>query len=200
MQIHPRTIREQVTDRIREQVVAGELTPGQALRETDFASVFGVSRGPVRDAFLQLAQEGILVYRANRGVTVSHPPKAENRELIVSLRQQIECSVVERGLERLDDAAMRRLEESLEELRAACDSGDSGAVARSDIAFHESLLTSCGGADFLPVWRQLCSMMLIAYSRLDNYDDVHREHAEILEAIRSGMKPAIIAALKANVR
>ena len=200
MRVHPRTIREQVTDHIREQVVAGELIPGQALRETQFAERLGVSRGPVRDAFLQLTQEGLLAYRANRGVTVSHPPRVENRELIVSLRQQIEQFVIERGRDQLDDTAWSRLETSLLELRDACDTGDAAAVARHDVAFHETLLTLCRGDDFLPIWKWLCSRMLITYTRLNNYDAVHREHVEILEAIRSGKTSTIAAALTANVQ
>ena len=53
-----RTIREQVTNQIRDEVVAGNLPAGHPLREGELAERFGVSRGPIRDAFLQLSQEG----------------------------------------------------------------------------------------------------------------------------------------------
>ena len=77
-----RTIREQVTNQIRDEVVAGKLPAGQPLREGHLAERFGVSRGPIRDAFLQLSQEGFLVYQANRGVTVRKPPEQGHRELM----------------------------------------------------------------------------------------------------------------------
>ncbi len=200
MTLLPRTIRDQVTEQIRDEVVAGAFPPGQPLREVEFARRFGVSRGPVRDAFLQLAKEGILAYQANRGVTVRQPPKPENRELMVSLRRQIECFVVERGVGSLQRDGLARLVERLENLRVACESADAAAVARRDIEFHETLLVLCGGEDFVPVWKWLCSQMLLAYSRLDDYEQVYQEHAAILEAIRAGKKTAVLASLEANVQ
>ena len=114
-----RTIREQVTDQIRDDVVAGKFPAGQALRESELAERFGVSRGPVRDAFLQLSQEGFLAYQANRGVTVRNPPDSVDHEFIVSLRQQIECHVIKRGLERIEQTAWEKMETALAELESA---------------------------------------------------------------------------------
>ncbi len=195
-----RTIREQVTNQIRDEVVAGTFPPGQPLREGELAQRFGVSRGPIRDAFLQLSQEGFLAYQANRGVTVRDAPAAENREFIVSLRQQIECFVVRRGLNQLRNGGRAPLKAALDALSDACASGDVAAVARCDMAFHEALLVSCGGDDFLPVWKWLCSQMLLTYSRLENYRQAYEEHVEILAALECGRKQQAIAAIKANIR
>src|SRR5210317_954209 len=128
-----RTIREQVTDQIRDDVVSGKFPAGQALRESELAERFGVSRGPIRDAFLQLSQEGFLAYQANRGVTVRQPPAAENRDLIVSLRQQIECFVIRRGLDQLRSSGAASLAAALRDLKSACASADVAAVARCDM-------------------------------------------------------------------
>lgn len=49
-----RTIREQVTRQIRDEVIAGALAPDVVLRETDLARRFGVSRGPIREALADL--------------------------------------------------------------------------------------------------------------------------------------------------
>ena len=51
------SIREQITGKIRDELVAGNFEAGLPLRETEMAKRFGVNRGPVRDAFLQLSQE-----------------------------------------------------------------------------------------------------------------------------------------------
>ena len=195
-----RTIREQITDQLRNDVVAGQFPAGQPLRETDLASRFGVSRGPIRDAFLQLSQEGYLSYQANRGVTVSEPPLPENREFVVSLRQQIESHVIRRGLADLNNGSLRPVEDALQELKAACDAGDESRVARCDVRFHEAMLTACGGEDFLPIWKWLCSRMLLAYSRLETYQQVYEEHVAIYEALKSGKKQKSISAVSANIR
>ena len=195
-----RTIREQVTDQIRDDVVAGHFAAGKPLREGELAERFGVSRGPIRDAFLQLSQEGFLAYQANRGVTVREAPDENNRDFIVSLRQQIECYVVRRGLNQLDAQGVEGIGSALGDLKLACAGDDVAAVARCDMGFHEAVLLACGGEDFLANWKLLCSQMLLAYSRLDNYEQVYAEHVEILEALRAGKKPAAAAAIKTNIR
>ncbi len=200
MALVTRTIREQVTDQIRDEVVAGTFPPGEPLREAELAERFGVSRGPIRDAFLQLSQEGVLTYQANRGVTVRQAPKPENREFIVSLRQQIECYVIRLGIGQLQSEGADPIKKALADLKTACESGQAPAVAKCDMAFHEATLIACGGDDFLPVWKWLCSQMLLTYSRLDNYEQVYDEHVAILAALESRKKQASIEAIKANIR
>ena len=195
-----RTIREQVTNQIRDDVVAGIFPPGQPLRESELAERFGVSRGPIRDAFLQLSQEGFLAYQANRGVTVRQPPEPENREFVMSLRRQIECNVIRRALPRLAELDLTGVVSALADLRVACEGDDVAAVARGDMAFHQALLIAMGGDEFLPVWKLLCSQMLLAYSRLDNYQQLYDEHARILRAIEAGDQQAVVAAIEANIR
>lgn len=195
-----RTIREQVTDRLREEVLAGKYQAGQPLREAEVARRFGVSRGPVRDAFLQLSQEGLLTYQANRGVTVRQPPLPEHQRLIVSLRRQIECYCIRYGLERVTDEDLQLIAQALKDLKLACWSEDVARVARCDLQFHEAVLAACGGSQFLPIWRGLCSQMLLAYSRLATFDQVYEEHARIMDALVRRSKPDAIAALRANIR
>ena len=195
-----RTIREQVTDQIRDDVVSGKFPAGQALRESELAERFGVSRGPVRDAFLQLSQEGFLAYQANRGVTVRNPPDSEDHEFLVSLRQQIECHVIKRGLEKINEADWKQLEKALVELESACQTEAVVKVAKADMKFHEEILEACGGTEFLPLWKKLCSQMLLGYSRLENYAEIHAEHASILEALKSGRTNAVTTAIIANIQ
>ena len=165
----PRTIREQVTSQIRDDLVAGNFPAGSTLRETEFAERFGVSRGPIRDALLQLSQEGFLAYQANRGVTVRHPPDPDDREFITSLRKQFETHVIKKGIAKLSEDSITKIEAALDNLKSACDSGDVAAIASCDMAFHESVLVGCGGEDLVPAWRQLCSRMLLTYTRLNDY-------------------------------
>ena len=196
----PLTIREQVTNRIRDDVVAGNFPPDQPLREAELARRLGVSRGPVRDAFLTLSQEGLLAYQANRGVRVRRPPDPEHRTFIVSLRRQIECYIVGRGFGAMRGGALGPVEAALDELEAACAGRDVGRVARYDVAFHEAILVACGSSEFLPAWKWLCSQMMLTYTRLDDYRDVFEEHLRIARAIRDGRKQACLAALKANLQ
>jgi DNA-binding GntR family transcriptional regulator len=53
----PRTLTEQAADAIRARIVSGDFQPGEALSEITLAAELGVSKTPVREAFLQLKNE-----------------------------------------------------------------------------------------------------------------------------------------------
>jgi DNA-binding GntR family transcriptional regulator len=198
--MRPQTVREQVTRALREELIAGQFEDGQVLREVELADRLGVSRGPVRDAFLQLTHEGFLAYTANRGVVVRPPPVQRNRDFIILLRIQIEVFAVKSGLADMTDEGFQKIESALSDLKTACLGNNAAAVAHCDMAFHEAILIACGGEDFLEVWRQLCAKMLMKYSRLDHYREVYEEHLHILVPLKSRSKQAVIEALKENIR
>ena len=200
MPIVPKTVREQVTNQIRDELVSGRFEAGTMLREIELAQRFGVSRGPVRDAFIQLSHEGFLAYHANRGVMVRQPPKPEDREFITSLRRQIETHIIENGITHLTDDGILRIQRGLEELREACESGEATRIALRDIEFHESILIACGGEDLVGAWRQLCSRMLLTYSRLSNYEEAYEEHVAIFESLKEKKLQPVIDAITANIR
>ncbi|QDT68516.1 putative HTH-type transcriptional regulator YdfH [Planctomycetes bacterium MalM25] len=194
-----RTIREQVTCQLRDEVIAGAIAPGAVLRENDLATRFGVSRGPIRDAFLQLSNEGYLAYQANRGVTVRHPPDQSDREFIAELRRQIELHVVTKGVSQVTNDGQSQVEDSLAALHEACLAGDLAAIKRCDLDFHEAILSACGGESLLPAWKQLCSRMILVYDRFSDIGLVHAEHQQIYEAFRSEDLDGLIKALSDNI-
>lgn len=195
-----RTIREQVTERIRDDLIAGRLPAGLPLREQELAKRFGVSRGPVRDAFLQLTQEGFLAYEANCGVTVRTLPSGADREFVVSLRRQIEEFAIRRGFSQVTPDHCEQWDEILGRMRAACRSKDVSAIARCDMEFHQAILVAAGGEQFLPIWKWLCAQMLLTYSRVENFSQIVQEHAAIVEAFRARHLRRVLAALKENLK
>jgi DNA-binding GntR family transcriptional regulator len=193
------SIREEITGKIRDELVAGNFEAGRPLRETQMAKRFGVSRGPIRDAFLQLSQEGFLAYHSNRGVTVRHPPALEDREFVASIRSQIELHVVEKGFADLTAENHARIAVALESLRVDCAAEDVIEVAKADMEFHRTILHECGGEDHIQTWRQLCARMLLTYSRLKSFDEAYREHEEIFEAIKNRDLETTLKKLKKNI-
>ncbi|EMI51863.1 GntR family transcriptional regulator [Rhodopirellula sallentina] len=200
MSLIPQTVREQVTNQIRIDLLSGRFPAGTMLREIELAERFGVSRGPVRDAFIQLSHEGYLAYQANRGVMVRHPPDPKDREFITSLRLQIETYVIERGLTDKDPDSVQSVEVALERLKEACDAAEPTQVAIRDIEFHQQILLACGGDDLVPTWRQLCSRMLLTYTRLGDYNQAYSEHVAIFEPFRDNDLKKTIAAVRANIK
>ncbi|TWT49387.1 putative HTH-type transcriptional regulator YdfH [Rubripirellula amarantea] len=200
MTLPPQTVREQITNRLRDDLVSGRFEAGSMLREIELAGRFGVSRGPVRDAFIQLSHEGYLSYYANRGVMVRHPPNPDDRKFITSIRRQIEAYAIEKGVPNLTDDNLKKVASSLEKLKSACDGGEATSIALCDVEFHEAIMKACGGEDLVGAWRQLCSRMLLTYTRHDDYDQTYREHLDIFNALSERNAEAAIAAIDANIK
>src|SRR5690606_1192259 len=74
-------------------IVDLRLPPGEALSEKDIAGRFGVSRQPVREAFIKLAELGLVEIRPSRGTYVT---KISVRDVANArfVREAIECDIV----------------------------------------------------------------------------------------------------------
>ncbi len=60
-----------IADQLREQILSGELAPGERIRQEEVAAALGASRLPVREALRILHSQGLVVIRANSGAWVS---------------------------------------------------------------------------------------------------------------------------------
>ena len=76
----PRTVSGLVAERLRAQIVAGELAAGTKLRQVEIARRFGVSTTPVREALAALQREGLVRLHPQRGAVVFVPTVADLRE------------------------------------------------------------------------------------------------------------------------
>ena len=67
----PKTITTQAMEQIRQLIFDGELAAGSDHLESELAERLGMSRTPVREATLMLAQQGLLEVRPRKGVRIS---------------------------------------------------------------------------------------------------------------------------------
>ncbi len=195
-----RTLPEQIAARLRQDVLSSKLKPGDPLREIDLSERFGVSRGPVREAFRQLTQQGLLVLEPNKGVRVAQNPSDEVRPLVAELRRTIECFVLESIFERITEADIERWEEILADIRQACERNDVDALTEHDLRFHQAIIQSHDDKDMFALWQPIAMRMMMHYNRLVDIMDSYREHERILDAIRAGDRAAAVDALTANIQ
>ncbi len=195
-----RTIREQIADRIRADVISGRLAEGTSLREQTLAQQYGVSRAPIRDALLQLTQEGLLVAKPNCGVRVGSASNEEIQPLVIELRRKIEVFALRKVFSELTEADVDRLDETVQQLRTACENEDLAEVVHHDMALHRYILEATGNADLLAIWLPIVSRMFLHYSRHRNMMESYSEHAAIVDAIRQRDRKAAIEALTDNIQ
>ena len=179
------TIREQIVSVLRGEVMAGGFDEGEPLREQSLATRFGVSRGPIRDALLQLTKEGLLVARPNCGVTVNKATSEVIRPLLLRIRRDVEVFALERLLKAsIEDAEAKAWDGHLAAFKVACGKGDLPRAVQLDMAFHRSIVVRGGGEDLVSVWLPVMTRMMLRYSRHHNLSESHGEHMAIVDAIR----------------
>jgi len=195
-----RTLPEQIAARLRQDILARQLKPGDPLREVDLSKRFGVSRGPVREAFRQLTQQGLLVLEPNKGVRVAENPSDEVRPLVVQLRRTIEVFVLDSIFERVTDDDIEIWEEILRDIKAACEANDLKSLTDHDLRFHQAIIQSHDDKDIFTLWQPIAMRMMMQYNRLDDIMESYREHKRILDAIRADDRRAAIEALSTNIQ
>ena len=98
------SLREQIVDRIRTDVLSGRLVEGERLNEAKLVEQFSVSRTPIREALQQLTHEGLLEGRPNHGVKVANCPPDSIRELVVPIRRRVETFALQSFFHELSEA------------------------------------------------------------------------------------------------
>jgi DNA-binding GntR family transcriptional regulator len=133
-----RNLRGLLTDSVRESIMRGDYPPGSPLGEVELAQRFGVSRGPVREALIQLEREYLVRSFPNRGCFVTTLSEQEFDE-IVRLRSVLEPIALQHARDRAsskDIAAMVRRLRELERLGAK---RDQRAYVGKDYEFHVAI-------------------------------------------------------------
>src|SRR5437773_3057464 len=92
-----RSLADDVADRLRDAIFQGSFKPGEPLREEQLAAMLDVSRGPVREALVQLEREGLVLVRRHRGATVARLSRGDLEE-VYSLRLALERLAMQRAV------------------------------------------------------------------------------------------------------
>lgn len=130
-----RLLRDDVYRRLRDAIIDGTFTPGEQLRDLELAAWLGVSRTPVREALLRLAQAGLVVAQPGRSTTVSSLDQRALRDAraVVAAMHQV---AVREAVANLTHADLEAMREANNRFRSAIEQGDVDAALRADDELH----------------------------------------------------------------
>ncbi|MGY1793070.1 GntR family transcriptional regulator [Geodermatophilus sp. SYSU D00525] len=128
-------LRDDVYRRLRDAIVDGTFAPGEQLRDLELATWLGVSRTPVREALLRLAQGGLVLARPGRSTVVSPLDVRAVRDArdVVAAMHELAVREAVPVLTEADLAAMR---DANRRFAAAVASGDVESALRIDDDLH----------------------------------------------------------------
>jgi DNA-binding GntR family transcriptional regulator len=156
----PKSLAEMVAVRLRKAIIDGEIGLGENISEEKLAESFGVSRTPVRDALIQLEQQGLVVIQSKKGSFV-FTPTAQDVILICEYRKMLEVNAVEFAIRRNKDVLLSRLREVIAAMDTAMKSSDAVAYGQLDADFHQAFV-DCSGNPYVVEAYQLVSGQIAA--------------------------------------
>ncbi len=186
---------------LRQQVLHGELLPGQALTVRGLAAAHGVSMTPAREALRRLVAEGALTLSSSG--RVSTPELSNERiEELASLRALLEPELASRALPRVHFALIERLQTINAANAEAVAKQDAVAYIRTNLEFHRTLYLRAQAPAMLAiaetVWLQLGPTMRALYSKLRRAEQP-QYHRMIIAALKAGDEPALRLSVRTDV-
>jgi DNA-binding GntR family transcriptional regulator len=195
------TASQHAVEALRRAMVAGELRPGDRVRQEEIADGLGLSIAPVREALAVLEREGQVRYLPRRGYTVAELHVDDLRE-IYALRALLEERAARRALPLLDEDALQRLEIAARDCAAAAAEGDVAAQLEANRRFHFALVESPDQVHTMRLIRQLWdsteTYRAMYYNAPEGRQEAEDAHERILAAVRAGDADALVAELDAH--
>ena len=175
---------------VKRRILDNEMPAGYQILEQELAELLEMSRTPVREAMIRLAEEGMVEIRPRHGLRVlplSATDMEEIYQVLIALESTAAQLVAERGLS----------EEQLSELRAAVEdmdrtlaTDDLRAWAAADERFHMLLVEFCGNARLRTLvgtfWDQAHRVRMATLRLRPKPVDSNKDHAAVVDAITRG--------------
>jgi GntR family transcriptional regulator of gluconate operon len=151
---------EAVAERLRADIVSGQLGQGERLVETELAAKFGVSRGPIREALRELTREGIVLTLPRRGSVVCSLTQRDLEE-VYAIREPLEILAIRLASKKAGDKELVAIRGKLKAIDEALRKGNSAALVTTDLDLHRAIIRASGNARLLTIWEQLASQTAV---------------------------------------
>ena len=166
-------------DSIRDGIAAGQVKPGEWLRQDVLAQKLGVSQATVREALNRLVSEGLAVHVPHKGVkavTIS----IENLRDIYDMRALLEGLANELAASRISQQELGRMRELLPDTVVSADSQSTEVARAANRQFHWVAIRASGRSHLIRVLEQLWVLIdpYMVYGRFWNVEQTHQERIE----------------------
>ncbi|WP_217146740.1 GntR family transcriptional regulator, partial [Streptomyces sp. AC627_RSS907] len=141
-QVKRSTLRQQIADALRDEVLAGRLPAGQQFTVKEMAEQYGVSATPVREALLDLCAQGLLDVEEHRGYRVHEFTIGDYRDMVEARTLIVEGMFrrsVATAMDSTTPQALASVRRRAEEAERAARGGDLDILIGYDLRFWREL-------------------------------------------------------------
>ena len=178
-----------LAEAVEKMILSGEIKPGGKLNEMAIAERFGVSRGPLREAFRMLEESGLVRQEKNRGAFVREVDIGE-AAAIYEVRAGLDATAGRLLAGKITPAQIERLRQYGDDMQRAAQGNDVDAFHRLNLAFHDQIVAMTENACLIDVYRRIVKQLalfrrrnLLAPRAIPNFAD---EHSAIVDSLAQG--------------
>jgi DNA-binding GntR family transcriptional regulator len=198
------TLKTRTYDMLKSMILSGALRPGERLHERDLTERLDVSRTPLREALVQLTNEGLIVHKPQRGHFVQSYD-AKTIDDLYQLREVLESYAIRLAIARArpeHKEKLRKLAKSLQRYEGDDEQSDEELKAGQRI--HE-IIAEAADDSFLfdTLMRLYDRMQLFVWLDAIFADDApktRREHQELIRLFLEGDEEAATEAASKHVQ
>ena len=197
------SLADEIRARLREQILTGQLVPGQQLTEQGVAEIMGTSPGPVRESFASLCQEGLLISLPRRGTFVAGISESESM-VAYQVRTFLEPYAAELSMPKAGEETYARMATAVEGMRTAAANGDLVKHLQHDIDFHTVFYDLSGSELLKTIWTATSTkifwfMNLAAPHYVPDLNETAEQHVVLLGLYRANDVEGLSVAISSHV-
>lgn len=174
-----------IAEALRDQLITGELKPGERLSEAALAASFEVSRNTLREAFRLLTKDGLLQHEPHRGVFVSVPSAASILD-IYRVRRMLECQALAGAYP--GHPAVARMRAAVAEARMRRDETDWQGVGSANMRFHAAVVDLADSERLSGFYAQIAAELRLCFGQLRDPELLHAPYIEMNAAILADLE------------
>lgn len=193
-----RSLKDVVYDYISDQITSGKLRPNESINEAAICAALEISRTPVREALMQLSNEGYIEHIPRRGFFTRELSLQRVRNIyeIIGALEALGAALAVEHPEQLDLTALRCLAEEMDQ---AIEKRQYDAYNRIQYQFHDRIMQASGNEDLARLLASLKKFFMRQeyLYQSSSYDfhtivlQMNEEHKHILALLEAGDKEAL---------
>lgn len=188
---------------LREEILTLVRAPGAPISEKDIGDSHGVSRTPVREALLRLADEQLIEITPKSGIFVSRIAVGMLSDAFAA-REALELMLVQKATERMRPSTVTTLRAIIQRQYECVESSDAAGFHDSDEALHRTIAEAAG---HVGVWEMILQIKVpldrlrrLSLPRLGRIEHVVHEHEKVVEGIAGGDAAVAVAAMRDHIQ
>ena len=193
------TISVRIYETLAEEIIAGDLVPGQRLEERELAGRFEASRTPIREALLRLQERGLIEIIPRKGIVVA-TISIERLATLLEAQCELEALCARRAAESMTAMERKELEMLHEQGVQLIAAGDQSGYLVINRQFHDLIAAGTHNDVLMSTMSELrerLSPFRQAQSDVEDRLEVsHRDHAAVVHAIIDGNPEAAFTAMR----